>query len=267
MMNNIITNLKKTFTMAMGTVVALTGTVISNSYSNNAYAYAESANVALYEEMLEQVNEYRTEAGLNKLELDYELCEAAEVRAKEITESFSHTRPDGRKSSTIFEDFNVQKQYCGENIAYHYKKSTALVMDAWMNSEGHRANILNEDYTYLSVGLYEEDGYYYWTQIFYSAPNTRSHTIDNSEDNNDIFLLSNDYVLGDVNNDGSIDASDASQALTIYSEMASGKTLDVDINTLLSADVNNDGIIDASDASSILQYYAMASSGITPEFV
>ncbi|MDE5946431.1 MAG: hypothetical protein K2G63_03870 [Oscillospiraceae bacterium] len=261
MMTNIINNAKRTFAIAMGTICGLTSVGILGMNSVATYAYAESDNIAIYEEMLEQVNAYRTENGLNELKLDYKLCEAAEVRAKEIKESFSYTRPDGRKSSTIFEDFNVDKQYCEENIAYNYKKSTSLIMNAWMNSESHRANILCEDCEYISIGLYEEDGLYYWTQIFCSAPNNTK-----KDDPYGISLLTDDYIIGDVNNDGVIDASDASQVLSIYSANAAGEYV-VDEEIILRADVNNDGVIDASDASSILQYYAMEGSGMTPEFV
>ncbi len=71
------------------------------------------------------------------------------------------------------------------------------------------------------------------------------------------------FVVGDVNGDNLIDASDASQVLAIYSVQSTGGTPDESAEQLLSADVNGDGLTDASDASTILAYYAYVSTGGT----
>lgn len=259
MMTNIINTLKKTIAMAMGTICGLTSLCVSG-INTDTYAVSDD-NMALYEEMLSEVNEYRSEYGVSPLKLDYNLCEAAEIRSEEITQLFSHTRPDGRGSSSIFEDYGITKQYSGENIAYHYRKSVPLIMDAWMNSDGHRANILSPDYQYLSVGLYEKDGYYYWTQIFYSTGEMNS-VYEGSSDAKDTLEI----MYGDVNGDGVVNASDASEVLSIYAQMSSGVKVELSSEEFECADVNGDDVINSSDASGILNYYAMLSTGREPSF-
>lgn len=111
------------------------------------------------------VNEERAAAGLNPVQAVPVLNDAAEVRSAEIVQSFSHTRPDGRSCSTILGDNNIQWRTTGENIAYGYA-SPESVMDGWMHSSGHRANILNENFEYIGVGVVYEGGTLYWTQVF-----------------------------------------------------------------------------------------------------
>ena len=96
------------------------------------------------QQVLALVNEERRKAGVAPLKLSAELQSAAAIRAEEITRRFSHTRPDGNNTA-------------------------AKVVQQWMNSPGHRANILRSDYTELGVGYaYKENSQYkhYWVQIF-----------------------------------------------------------------------------------------------------
>lgn len=112
------------------------------------------------------VNEERTKAGLLPLEKSDEVSSAAAVRARELTFSFSHTRPDGSAYRTVLEQTGISYRSCGENVAYGYSTPEA-VMSAWMTSTGHRDNILNEDYTNIGVGYFKDSsGLGYWTQIF-----------------------------------------------------------------------------------------------------
>ena len=85
--------------------------------------------------------------------------EAAMQRAAELVFSFSHTRPSGQSC------FTVSDKAFGENIAAGYWNAD-LVMNGWMNSEGHRANILREYYTSIGVGCFWYDGVGYWVQLF-----------------------------------------------------------------------------------------------------
>ncbi len=99
------------------------------------------------------------------MKLSRTLMDAAAVRAEELTVSFSHTRPNGESCTSMIEDgaYTV-----GENIAAGYATPEETVAQ-WMESPGHRANILNEDYTELGVGyFYREDSEYrhYWVQLF-----------------------------------------------------------------------------------------------------
>ena len=112
------------------------------------------------------VNQERTKAGLNAVTLDKSIASAALVRAKEIETSFSHTRPNGSKFSTALTEQGVTFKGAGENIAWG-QKSPEAVMQAWMNSEGHRANILNKNFTKIGVGYYQNAaGRNFWTQLF-----------------------------------------------------------------------------------------------------
>lgn len=265
MMANVINILKRTVAIAMSTICGLAGLCISE-INTDAYALTDE-NTAIYEEMLEEVNEYRAEYGIEALKLDYNLCETAEIRSQELTELFSHVRPDGRSSFSVFSDCGISIEYAGENVAYHYLKSASAIMEAWMNSSGHRANILNPDYQYIAVGLYEKDGYYYWTQIFYTPMYQEDYNINlTSGYDCKVDSEENEITVGDVNKDGSIDASDASEVLSIYSQLSSGEIDELDSEMIKRADVNNDGMIDASDSSSILSYYSMLSKGIEPKF-
>jgi uncharacterized protein YkwD len=107
------------------------------------------------------VNEARAARGLNALELDAELCVAAEVRAEEVLRRFSHTRPGGASWLTAFRDFEISYNVAGENIAKGFNNPQA-VFSAWMNSSGHRANILSPNYTHMGLGR-NGNG---WAQLF-----------------------------------------------------------------------------------------------------
>ena len=108
------------------------------------------------------VNAERAKAGLSPLTLDTELSANAAVRAQEIVEKFDHTRPDGSKFSTAV---TIEWRTVGENIAYG-QSSPEAVMNAWMNSSGHRANILNADFDKIGVGVVRSGGRLYWVQLF-----------------------------------------------------------------------------------------------------
>ena len=116
-------------------------------------------------QVLDIVNRNRSSAGLHLLKLDADLCAAAQIRANEIVSSFSHTRPDGRKFSTVLTDNGIRFTAAGENIAWG-QTSPEQVMNAWMNSDGHRANIMNVTYTKLGVGHVTVAGRQYWVQLF-----------------------------------------------------------------------------------------------------
>ena len=114
----------------------------------------------------ELVNEHRAAAGLAPVTYSAKLSEAAQVRAVEIEKSFSHTRPDGRYFSTVFAEHGITYRYSGENIAWG-QKSPEEVVTAWMNSAGHRANILDAKFTELGVGYRQNArGVNYFTQLF-----------------------------------------------------------------------------------------------------
>ena len=117
-------------------------------------------------QVIELVNEERGKAGLSPVTEIPEVSAAAEVRAQEITRNFSHTRPNGTNYDTVLSQSGVSYRGSGENIAYG-QQSAAAVMSGWMNSQGHRANILNGSFTGIGVACYENaNGVKYWVQLF-----------------------------------------------------------------------------------------------------
>lgn len=114
----------------------------------------------------ELVNEERAKAGLKPLTLQEDITAAAQVRAVETVTLFSHTRPDGRHFATALKEAGVSYRGAGENIAWG-QKTPEQVMKGWMNSAGHRANILNEKYTSIGIGYHQSaTGVNYWSQLF-----------------------------------------------------------------------------------------------------
>lgn len=117
-------------------------------------------------QVLELCNEERAKAGVAPLQLAEDLQSAAMIRAEEISRFMSHTRPDGRDCTTVLKT----RWGAGENIAGGYD-STSRAVAGWLDSPGHRRNILYRDFKYLGVGYYYAPdgvgGYkHYWVQIF-----------------------------------------------------------------------------------------------------
>ena len=117
-------------------------------------------------EVLELVNTERQKVGRSPLRLADDLCRAADFRATELPVKFSHTRPNGESFNTVLPE--SKRYYLGENIAAGVPSPVAVV-DLWMQSEGHRKNILDSNYKELGVGYcFSKDSEYghYWVQIF-----------------------------------------------------------------------------------------------------
>lgn len=118
------------------------------------------------EEILRLCNIERKKAGVPALKLSRELYKPAMTRAREIVKSFSHTRPNGLSFSSVF--YGINYRTVGENLAAG-QTSCEMVVQQWMDSPGHRANILNKKFKFLGVAyLYNEKGHYkhYWVQEF-----------------------------------------------------------------------------------------------------
>ena len=124
---------------------------------------SDSAALSYAEQVVKLVNEERAKAGLPALKFDADITAAANIRAKEIKQLFSHTRPDGSSFSSVLKEQGISYRGSGENIAWG-QKSPEQVMNGWMNSAGHRANILNSSFTRIGVGYVAEGRY--WTQMF-----------------------------------------------------------------------------------------------------
>ena len=121
---------------------------------------------AYAQEVLTLTNTQREAAGLNPLSADPVLTEMAMLRARELEESYSHTRPSGENCKTVFREFETDLRFWGENAAKGNRTPEAVV-EAWMGSQGHRENLLREDAEYLGVGVWQdEDGILYLVQLF-----------------------------------------------------------------------------------------------------
>jgi uncharacterized protein YkwD len=116
-------------------------------------------------EAFECTNKERAANGVFELTLDAELCEAADIRAKELAQRYDHTRPDGSRGITVLAEVGVTYKACGENIAR--KQTTgAQAVAGWMNSASHRATLLSKDFDRVGIGHYYANGVHYWVQLF-----------------------------------------------------------------------------------------------------
>lgn len=136
-----------------------TATPVPTAIPTAAPISSGSSMTSMAAEVVAQVNAERAKYGLSSLTVSDELTRAACVRASEIVEQFSHTRPDGSSC------FTVSGAAYGENIAKG-QSSADRVMAAWMSSEGHRANILRESYGSIGVCALKVNGVIYWVQLF-----------------------------------------------------------------------------------------------------
>lgn len=120
---------------------------------------------AFENEVIRLVNKIRQENGLKSLSANWELSRVARYKSQDMVDNryFAHNSPVYGTPFQMIKSFGISYRTAGENIAYGYKTPQAVV-DGWMNSSGHRANILNSSYTQIGVG-YVANGHY-WTQMF-----------------------------------------------------------------------------------------------------
>ena len=125
----------------------------------------DSAVVSYEMEVIRLVNEIRVQNGLKELTYNWELSRVARYKSRDMKDNkyFSHTSPIYGSPFDMIRSFGITYRSAGENIAKGYR-SPQDVVNGWMNSSGHRANILNSSYTQIGVG-YVADGNY-WTQMF-----------------------------------------------------------------------------------------------------
>ena len=125
-----------------------------------------NSTVSAYEsEVIRLVNQHRTQNGLSPLTANWELSRVARHKSQDMADNryFSHTSPTYGTPFQMIRAFGLSFRTAGENIAYGQKTPQAVV-NTWMNSSGHRANILNSSYTQIGVGYVSSGNY--WTQMF-----------------------------------------------------------------------------------------------------
>lgn len=143
-----------------------TQTTTSSGQSNSGSSNTQNAdNLSFEEQVVALVNEQRAANGLQPLTLSTALSNAARAKSQDMHDNhyFAHESPTYGSPFDMLTSFGISYRSAGENIAMGYATPEA-VMNAWMNSSGHRANILNASYTQIGVG-YVADGNY-WTQEF-----------------------------------------------------------------------------------------------------
>lgn len=140
------------------------------AYGVNGYRYLQNVSINVLEDynnaykVLQLVNEQRKAKGLNELVMDSSLLNSAMIRAGENALLFSHTRPDSSSA------FDLNDQMIAENVAAG-QTTPQEVMESWMNSKGHKENILSKDAKTIGIGVVKHNGVYYWVQCFGSDSN------------------------------------------------------------------------------------------------
>ncbi|WP_042401479.1 CAP domain-containing protein, partial [Geomicrobium sp. JCM 19037] len=122
------------------------------------------------QEVVDLTNEERTSRGLEPLEAYTDLSDVARVKSEDMRDNnyFSHDSPRYGSPFDMMNEFGIDYRSAGENIAAG-QTSPEQVVNGWMNSDGHRANILDPQYTHIGVGHAEGGSYgQYWTQMFMS---------------------------------------------------------------------------------------------------
>lgn len=151
--------MKKLFGMLLGALL-----LVSISSAANAETYDEEVYA------VQLLNELRAEHGLEPLEWDPEsdLQQLANIRAQELEHIFAHTRPDGSDCFSILAEYGIRYRSCGENIAMGTGVDAEQVMEMWINSPGHFANMISADFEEVGFAYWlgEDKQTVYWVQLF-----------------------------------------------------------------------------------------------------
>ena len=146
--------------------------IISSSVSLSKFPVGSSASItgefaAFQKEVVRLVNVERQKQGLGKLSLNAKLSNVATLKSQDMINKnyFDHTSPTYGSPFDMMKKFGISYTSAGENIAMG-QETPQEVMNAWMNSDGHRKNILNPDFTELGVGIAAKGSSLYWTQMF-----------------------------------------------------------------------------------------------------
>lgn len=142
---------------------------LNMTYSDQKPAISATSSIKSFEdEVVKLVNKERSRRGLQTLQANWEIARVARYKSQDMINKryFSHISPTYGSPFKMMESFGIRFSAAGENIAYG-QNTPARVMNAWMNSPGHRANILSRTYSRIGVGLAKNKyGVCYWTQLF-----------------------------------------------------------------------------------------------------
>lgn len=132
----------------------------NNNNSNSNNSTTNTSNLSANElEVFNLINQQRTNQGLSALKIDNEVQNVARIKAQDMVSNnyFSHTSPTYGSPFDMLNSFKVKYSTAGENIATNSSNNSAVT--AWMNSSGHKANILNKNFNYTGVGVVSSSTY------------------------------------------------------------------------------------------------------------
>ncbi|WP_238903176.1 MULTISPECIES: CAP domain-containing protein [Clostridium] len=169
-----------TTTPGTGTATPGTGTTQPSTNNNTQTPAAGDTNKDvnqasgdLVTDILNSTNAERQKQGLQPLKLNSEVSKLAAMKSKDMHDKnyFSHTSPTYGDPGKMLTDNGLRYSAMGENIytSTGMTPTGAYTVNQWMNSPGHRANILSNNYDEIGIGVYYNNGKYYATQIFYKA--------------------------------------------------------------------------------------------------
>lgn len=146
--------------------------------SPTAGVSVQSPTIAQMEvEVQQQINKIRQEQGLNSLQNHERLAEVAREYSQTMAreEFFSHTGPDGDTPAQRVRDAGISYSMVGENLfmSTNAPQPVNLAVKGWMDSPGHRENILRPEYAETGIGIWQEGNTYYITQLFLRSPSLR----------------------------------------------------------------------------------------------
>lgn len=158
----------KTQPVATKPVVQETSPVKEENNSSLYTTAVSSSNLSYEQKVVELVNIERQKAGLQALTLDSEISNVARTKAKDMADNnyFAHQSPTYGSAGDMLTKFGIRWSAWGENLASG-QRTPESVVTAWMNSEGHRANIMSPGFSRIGVGyVTNSSGTPYWTQVF-----------------------------------------------------------------------------------------------------
>ncbi|MGE7184368.1 CAP domain-containing protein [Peribacillus sp. NPDC006672] len=172
-----LTNIASEYEVSLSEILK-TNTGINNSNQIQAgqiinlpstiYTTNQEKGQSVEQQVLSLVNEERSKSGLPSLEMDTAVSNIANMKSEDMRDKnyFNHTSPSYGSPFDMMKSFGISYKYAGENIAAGQPSADA-VMKSWMNSPGHKANILNKNYTHIGIGHATGGKYsHYWTQQF-----------------------------------------------------------------------------------------------------
>lgn len=165
-------DLFKQFTIQVGQELAIpSSSQHTSAHSAGEVVQGTDSSLSEFEqEVIRLTNEERESRDLEPLDIAEDVSEVARVKSEDMRDDnyFSHTSPTYGSPFDMLRSFDISYRSAGENIAAG-QATPEQVVNSWMNSPGHRANILNSGYTHIGIGYAEGGSYrHYWTQMFIS---------------------------------------------------------------------------------------------------